>query len=73
LFQLFKIPLERNADANNNKPEITVIFSNFLPIHRVHKKMLNSLIHLKMSWNGGCYIGQIILDSRNDLIKAYPP
>ena len=48
IVKLFKIPLEKMADndpetALLNKSELKSIFSNFLPIHEVHKKMLNSL------------------------------
>lgn len=35
--------------------------------------MLNSIKDLQSNWSEDCLIGQIILDNRNDLIKAYPP
>ena len=48
IVKLFKIPLEKMSDEDPdnallNKSELKSIFSNFLPIHEVHKKMLNSL------------------------------
>uniref|UniRef100_A0A1B0CPY3 Uncharacterized protein n=1 Tax=Lutzomyia longipalpis TaxID=7200 RepID=A0A1B0CPY3_LUTLO len=78
IVKLFKEPLEKMADSNPsdallNKSEIRAIFSNFLPIHDVHWKMLNSIEELQVNWAEDCLIGKIILDHRDDLIKAYPP
>ncbi|XP_055688265.1 protein ECT2 isoform X2 [Lutzomyia longipalpis] len=78
IVKLFKEPLEKMADSNPsdallNKSEIRAIFSNFLPIHDVHWKMLNSIKELQVNWAEDCLIGKIILDHRDDLIKAYPP
>lgn len=75
---LFKEPLEKMADHNPvesllNKSEIRAIFNNFQSIHEVHKKMLNFLQELQNNWSEDCLIGKIILDNRNDLLKAYPP
>lgn len=56
-----------------NKSELKSIFSNFGPIHAVHKKMLNSLHEINASWTEDSLIGQIITENRDDLIKAYPP
>lgn len=56
-----------------NKSELRSIFNNFLPIHDVHKRMLNRLKEIHTSWAEEHLIGQIILDNRDDLIKAYPP
>lgn len=56
-----------------NKSELKSIFSNFLPIHDVHKDMLNQLKEIHNKWAEEHLIGQIILDYRDDLIKAYPP
>jgi protein ECT2 len=56
-----------------NKSELNLIFSNFLPIYNVHKKMLNSLQEINGSWKEDSAIGQIILENRDSLLKAYPP
>ncbi|XP_065079116.1 protein ECT2 isoform X3 [Ochlerotatus camptorhynchus] len=78
IVNLFKVPLEDMAekDPENallNKSELKSIFSNFLPIHDVHKRMLNQLKEIHNKWAEEHLIGQIILDYRDDLIKAYPP
>jgi protein ECT2 len=79
IVKLFKIPLEtlaeENPDQHNllNKSELNLIFSNFLPIYNVHKKMLNSLQEINGSWKEDSAIGQIILENRDSLLKAYPP
>lgn len=75
---LFKVPLEEMTenDPENallNRSELKSIFSNFLPIHDVHKLMLDQLKEIHNKWAEDRLIGQIILDYRNDLIKAYPP
>lgn len=56
-----------------NKSELKSIFSNFLPIHDVHKRMLNRLKEIHANWVEDHLIGQIIIDNRDELIKAYPP
>lgn len=79
IFKLFKVPLEKLAEENPeqsdllNKSEVKSIFSNFLPIYQVHKKMLNSLQEINARWSEDSEIGQIILENRDDLLKAYPP
>ncbi|GAB0089910.1 ECT2 [Sergentomyia squamirostris] len=78
IVKLFKEPLEIDADTNANdallnKSEIRAIFSNFLPIYDVHRQMFNSIKELQACWTEDCLIGKIILDHRDDLIKAYPP
>ncbi|XP_055608049.1 protein ECT2 isoform X2 [Uranotaenia lowii] len=78
IVNLFKVPLEEMSekDPENallNKSELKSIFSNFLPIHDVHKRMLNRLKEIHGAWSEDHLIGQIILDYRDDLIKAYPP
>lgn len=76
IVNLFKIPLEEKAETNDallNKSEVKAIFSNFLPIHEVHRHMLERLKELQIKWSEECLIGQIILDHRDDLMKAYPP
>jgi protein ECT2 len=79
IVKLFKLPLENLAEENPeqhdllNKSELHLIFSNFLPIYNVHKKMLNSLQEINGSWKEDSAIGQIILDNRDLLLKAYPP
>lgn len=78
IVNLFKVPLEEmiEKDPDNallNKSELKSIFSNFLPIHDVHTRMLNRLKEIHNGWSEEHLIGQIILDNRDDLIKAYPP
>lgn len=79
IFKLFKLPLEKLADENPeqsdllNKSEVKAIFSNFLPIYQVHKKMLNNLQEINARWSEDSGIGQIILENRDSLLKAYPP
>lgn len=79
IVKLFKVPLENMAEENPeqsdllNKSEVKAIFSNFLPIYQVHKKMLNSLQEINSSWQEDSAIGQIIIDNRDALLKAYPP
>lgn len=82
IVKLFKTPLEQKAEENQdnpdgddmlNKAEMKTIFSNFLPIYQVHKKMLNSLQEINGSWKEDTAIGQIILDNEDSLLKAYPP
>lgn len=79
IFKLFKVPLEKLAEGNPeqsdllNKSEVKAIFSNYLPIYQVHKKMLNSLQDINARWSEDSSIGQIILENRDCLLKAYPP
>ena len=76
MVQLFKNPLEQSAECNEallNKSEIKAIFGNFVPIHEVHKKMLERLCVVQSHWTEESLIGDIILEHRDDLIKAYPP
>ncbi|XP_055380892.1 protein ECT2 [Condylostylus longicornis] len=73
---IFKTPLEERAETNDallNKSEVKAIFGNFTHISDVHKSMLERLKELQSNWKEDCLIGQIILDHRNELIKAYPP
>ncbi|XP_058457901.1 protein ECT2 isoform X4 [Malaya genurostris] len=78
IVNLFKEPLEEmiEKDPENallNKSELKSIFSNFLPIHDVHKRMLNRLKEIHGTWAEDQLIGQIILDYKDDLYVAYPP
>ncbi|XP_055533727.1 protein ECT2 isoform X3 [Wyeomyia smithii] len=78
IVNLFKVPLEEMIEkepenALLNKSELKAIFSNFLPIHDVHKRMLNRLKEIHGSWTEEHLIGQIILDYKDDLYVAYPP
>ncbi|XP_053689992.1 protein ECT2 [Sabethes cyaneus] len=78
IVNLFKVPLEEMIEkepenALLNKSELKAIFSNFLPIHDVHKRMLNRLKEIHGSWSEDQLIGQIILDYKADLYVAYPP
>lgn len=72
----FQQPLEKMLDTHEellNKSELRAIFSNFSPIYDVHMRMLNNFKDLQANWNDDCYIGKIILDHRDALLKAYPP
>ncbi|XP_052899301.1 protein ECT2 isoform X2 [Anopheles moucheti] len=76
IVKLFKEPLEEMVENENpllNKSELRSIFGNFLPIHDVHKRMLDRLKLIHTSWSEEVLIGQIVLDHRDDLLKAYPP
>ncbi|KAH8234967.1 hypothetical protein KR032_006698, partial [Drosophila birchii] len=76
ILNLFKNKLEELAETNDpllNKSEIKTIFGNFLPIHEVHQSMLEHLRKLHANWREDCLIGDIIIQHRDDLIKAYPP
>ncbi|XP_053956531.1 protein ECT2 isoform X1 [Anastrepha ludens] len=76
IVKLFKNPLEEIAETNDallNKSEIKSIFNNFLPIHEVHQSMLEKLRAIQSKWTEDCLIGEIILQYRDELTKAYPP
>lgn len=79
IVKLFKVPLEKLSEENPeqgdllNKSEVKAIFSNFQPIYEVHKKMLSSLQEINGAWKEECTIGQIIMENRESLLKAYPP
>nr|XP_036214948.1 protein ECT2 isoform X1 [Bactrocera oleae] len=76
IVKLFKNPLEEISETNDallNKSEIKSIFNNFLPIHEVHQCMLESLRAIQGKWSEDCLIGDIILQHRDELTKAYPP
>uniref|UniRef100_A0A182FD87 Protein ECT2 n=1 Tax=Anopheles albimanus TaxID=7167 RepID=A0A182FD87_ANOAL len=76
IVKLFKEPLEEMVENENallNKSELRSIFGNFLPIHDVHKRMLARLQAIHGHWTEEVLIGQIVLDHRDDLLKAYPP
>ncbi|XP_050073881.1 protein ECT2 [Anopheles maculipalpis] len=76
IVKLFKEPLEEMVETENpllNKSELRSIFGNFLPIHDVHKRMLDRLKAIHGCWTEDVLIGQIVLDHRDDLLKAYPP
>ncbi|KAH8402863.1 hypothetical protein KR222_008098, partial [Zaprionus bogoriensis] len=76
ILNLFKNKLEELAETNDpllNKSEIKSIFGNFLPIHEVHQSMLENLRQLHANWREDCLIGDIIIQHRDELIKAYPP
>uniref|UniRef100_A0A182TD86 DH domain-containing protein n=1 Tax=Anopheles melas TaxID=34690 RepID=A0A182TD86_9DIPT len=76
IVKLFKEPLEEMVENESpllNKSELRSIFGNFLPIHDVHKRMLDRLKAIHACWSEEVLIGQIVLDHRDDLLKAYPP
>lgn len=76
---LFKNPLEKIADENPeqhdllNKSELKSIFGTFLPIYEIHKKMLTKLHEINDNWSEECSIGEVFLENRDQLLKAYPP
>ncbi|KAH8379568.1 hypothetical protein KR009_005596, partial [Drosophila setifemur] len=76
ILNLFKNKLEELAETSDpllNKSEIKTIFGNFLLIHEVHQSMLEHLRKLHANWREDCLIGDIIIQHRDELIKAYPP
>jgi protein ECT2 len=79
IMNLFKNPLQKMADENPedvdllNKSELKSIFGNFLPIYEIHKKMLSKLQEINANWVEDYKIGEIILENRDGLLKAYPP
>lgn len=76
LFKIFRTPLDDRADSVDyilNKSEVKKIFGNFASIHEAHQKMMNKLKDIHINWTEESSIGQIILDHRDDLLKAYPP
>lgn len=78
IVEFFKEPLEKIAKESPdqsdllNKSELSLIFSNFLPIYQVHVKMLNTLNEINSSWKEEAAIGQIILENSDALLRAYP-
>lgn len=73
---LFQKPLEEMADTNDallNKSELRAIFGNFSWIFEVHSLMLEHFNKIKDTWAEDCSIGKIILDHRQELMKAYRP
>lgn len=79
IVNLFKNPLEKIAEENPdqhdllNKSELKSIFGNFLPIVEIHKKMLTKLKDINNNWSEECSIGEVFLENRDRLLKAYPP
>uniref|UniRef100_A0A1B0FDP6 Protein ECT2 n=1 Tax=Glossina morsitans morsitans TaxID=37546 RepID=A0A1B0FDP6_GLOMM len=76
IINVFKTPLEESLRDNDpflHKFKIKAIFDNFLPIHGVHKSMFEQLHAIQAKWSEDCLIGDIILQHRDSLIKAYPP
>jgi protein ECT2 len=79
IVNLFKNPLEKMADENPdqhdllNKSELKSIFGTFLPIYDIHKKMLTKLQDINNNWSEECQIGEVFLENRDRLLKAYPP
>lgn len=79
IVNLFKNPLEKIAEENPdqhdllNKSELKSIFGTFLPIYEIHKKMLTKLNEINNNWSEECGIGEVFLENRDRLLKAYPP
>ncbi|XP_070509513.1 protein ECT2 [Chironomus tepperi] len=79
IMNLFKTPLEKMADENPdhaellNKSELKSIFGNFYPIYEIHKKMLTRIQQINSNWTEECLIGEILMENRDRLLKAYPP
>lgn len=79
IMNVFKNPLEKMADDNPdhaellNKSELKSIFGNFYPIYEIHKKMLTRIQQINSNWTEECLIGEILMENRDRLLKAYPP
>lgn len=74
--KVIKVPLENNLQPGGpmlDAQEIRYIFGNLPPIHEVHTRMRNELLHLAHNWTDDASIGEIILKYSSDLEKAYPP
>lgn len=68
--------MDERSNSNDfilNKSEVKNIFGNFASIHEVHKRMFNKLKEIQIKWTEESSIGQIVLDHRDGLLKAYPP
>ncbi|KAK4293207.1 hypothetical protein Pmani_034076 [Petrolisthes manimaculis] len=74
--KVIKAPLENTTQPGGpmlDAQELRYIFGNLPPIHEVHTRMRNDLLHLAHNWNDSASIGEIILKYSSDLEKAYPP
>nr|XP_045600854.1 protein ECT2-like isoform X3 [Procambarus clarkii] len=74
--KVIKVPLENTLQPGGpmlDAQELRYIFGNLPPIHEVHTRMRNDLLHLAHNWTDDASIGEIILKYSTDLEKAYPP
>ncbi|KAK8742664.1 hypothetical protein OTU49_001613 [Cherax quadricarinatus] len=74
--KVIKLPLENTSQPGGpmlDAQELRYIFGNVPPIHEVHTRMRNDLLHLAHNWTDDASIGEIILKYSTDLEKAYPP
>ncbi|XP_042228864.1 protein ECT2-like isoform X2 [Homarus americanus] len=74
--KVIKVPLENTVPPGGpmlDSQELRYIFGNLPPIHEVHTRMRNDLLHLAHNWTDDASIGEIILRYSCDLEKAYPP
>ena len=62
--QVIKVPLENNSQSGGpmlDGQELRYIFGNLPPIHIVHTRMRDDLLHLAHNWMPDASIGEIIL------------
>ncbi|XP_063843442.1 protein ECT2-like isoform X4 [Scylla paramamosain] len=74
--KVIKVPLENNSQSGGpmlDSQELRYIFGNLPPIHTVHTRMRDDLLHLAHNWTPDASIGEIILKYSTELEKAYPP
>jgi len=64
---------EQQGGALLDQQEMKIIFSNLVPIRKVHTSMLKKLKELEINWTEESTVGSIILEFSEDLLKAYPP
>nr|XP_014346922.1 PREDICTED: protein ECT2 [Latimeria chalumnae] len=76
LFQLFKVPLEKEGQLGGPilaQEEIKTIFGSIPDILEVHTRMKASLEEIMIDWEERKSIGDVILKYSKDLVKTYPP
>ena len=64
VLQVIKVPLENNSQSGGpmlDGQELRYIFGNLPPIHTVHTRMRDDLLHLAHNWAPDASIGEIIL------------
>ncbi|XP_050719776.1 protein ECT2-like isoform X4 [Eriocheir sinensis] len=74
--KVIKIPLENSSQPGGpmlDAQELRYIFGNLPPIHSVHTRLRDDLLHLAHNWSPDASIGEIILKYSTDLEKSYPP
>ncbi|XP_076033603.1 protein ECT2-like isoform X2 [Oratosquilla oratoria] len=74
--KVIKEPLEDASQPGGpmlDAQELRYIFGHLPPIHDVHTRLRDDLLHLAHNWSEEATIGEIILRYSSDLEKAYPP